>query len=132
MRYVVFRRYRGRCFCGNVNLPFGTVCEERDGFISLNGNSLVLADSETAHSYFARDDDGRGIERGKLTREILDRLGPCADPRKNAERQKAWDRIWTDPKLQKYKMREHADPGLWNHAIFIAEISDLKYILSII
>lgn len=132
MRYVVFRRFRARCFCGNVNFPYGTVCESQNGFISKDGNSLVLTESELAHQYFARDDDGCGLERGKLTQEILEKLNPYRDPKKEAARQKAWGRIWNDPKISKFRMREHADHWLWNHAFFNADISDLKYILSII
>ena len=70
MRYVLFKRFRGMGLCGNVNLPYGTVCESEGEIITKDGNALVLATSENAHQYFARDDDGCGLERGRLTQAI--------------------------------------------------------------
>ncbi len=144
MRYVVFKRFRDKCLSGMVNLPYGTVCELDGEMITKDGNALVVATSENAHQYFSRDDDGRGLERGRLTQEIQKRLAPPPmKPRMTPlERKKrddeikrqiaAWARIWNDPKLQKFKMREHADHWLWNHAFFNAEIEDLTYILNVI
>lgn len=139
MRYVVHRRLRGQCLSGYVNLPYGTACELNGELIEKDGRQLVLVTSENAHQYFSRDDDGRGLERGKLTQEIQRQLAP---PPESIERKKreaeikrqiaAWERIWYDPKLQQFKMREHSDHWLWNHAFFNAEIEDLTYILDVI
>lgn len=144
MRYVVHRRFRDKCLCGYVNLPYGTVCESIGEVITKDGKSLVIATSENAHQYFARDDDGNGKERGKLTQQIQELLRPpkAREWMPNTEVSKhndkyekikaAWERIWNDPRLQPYKMREHADYWLWNHAFFNAEISELKYILNVV
>ncbi len=135
MRYVLFKRFRGMGLCGNVNLPYGTVCESEGEIITKDGNALVLATSENAHQYFARDDDGCGLERGRLTQAIQASLRAPAKQESAANRQKrqaAWERIWGDPKLQQYKMREHADYWLWNHAFFNADIETLEYILQVI
>ncbi len=144
MRYVVHRRLRGPSLSGNINLPYGTVCELNDEVIEKDGRQLVYVTSENAHQYFSRDDDSRGLERGRLTQEIQKRLAPPPEipGMASAQRKKredeikrqiaAWTRIWNDPKLQKFKMREHADHWLWNHAFFNAEIEDLTYILNVI
>ncbi len=135
MRYVLFKRFRGMGLCGNVNLPYGTVCESEGEIITKDGDALVLVTSENAHLYFARDDDGCGLERGRLTQAIQASLRAPAKQESAANRQKrqaAWERIWGDPKLQQYKMREHADYWLWNHAFFNADIETLKYILQVI
>lgn len=135
MRYVVFKRFRDKCLCGNVNLPYGTVCELDGEVITKDGNALVVATSENAHQFFARDDDGKGLERGRLTQEIQARLR-TPEKRESAgeykRRQAAWARIWNDPKIQPYKMREHADYWLWNHAFFNADVETLEYILHVI
>lgn len=116
-------------------VPYGTVCESEGEIITKDGNALVLATSENAHQYFARDDDGCGLERGRLTQAIQASLRAPAKQESAANRQKrqaAWERIWGDPKLQQYKMREHADYWLWNHAFFNADIETLEYILQVI
>lgn len=137
MRYVVFKRFRDKCLSGVVNLPYGTVCELDGEMITKDGNALVVATSDNAHNFFARDDDGCGLERGRLTQEIQAKLSPPPLNRRESaseykRRQAAWARIWADPKIQPYKMREHADHWLWNHAFFNADIETLKYILQVI
>lgn len=137
MRYLVIKRFRGQCLSGTVNLPYGTVCERDGEMITKDGNALVVATSENAHQFFARDDDGQGLERGKLTQEIQTRLSPPPLGKRESKteyekRQAAWDRIWNDPELRPYKMREHADHWLWNQAFFDADVETLKYILQVI
>ena len=41
MRYVVHRRLRGPSLSGNINLPYGTVCELNDEVIEKDGRQLV-------------------------------------------------------------------------------------------
>ncbi|HIU79995.1 MAG TPA: hypothetical protein IAC67_03675 [Candidatus Coproplasma excrementipullorum] len=134
MQYVVYRRFRAKCLGGIVNLPYGTECDSRGEFIMHNGKPLVVITSENAHQFFARNDDGKGLERGQLTQTILSLLkkqyNETADQKQR--RLAAWGRIWSDQKLDIYRMREHADHWLWNHAFFNAEISDLQYILKIL
>lgn len=144
MQYVVHKRYRGLCLSGEANLPYGATCELNGEIIEKDGRPLVLATSENAHLYFARNDDGNGLRRGELTREIIAKLEPPPERRgetatQNKKRKEeiakqiaAWERIWNDPRIQPYKMREHADHWLWNHAFFNAEIETLEYILGVI
>ena len=139
MEYIVHRRLRGNTLCGVVNLPFGTVCELRGEIIYAKDKPLVICTSEKAHQFFARNDDGKGIERGHLTQEILTVLHPIdigegATRKQIAKaqeyekfRERAWMRIDGDPALKKFKRVEIEDDWIWNHDFYNAEISDLQY-----
>ena len=70
MKYVVHRRFKDKAICGEVNLPAMTVCEENGGYIFHGDKLLCVVTSENAHQFFARDDDGAGMLRGKLTQAI--------------------------------------------------------------
>lgn len=142
MRYVVHRRFNKRCLCGCVNLPYGTVCELDGETIEYKDKTLVFATSEDAHQFFARDDDGRGLERGKLTQDIISSLrtveiaaGASPTPKQEKQqrlRDEAWERIWGDEKLHKFRVREFENDWVWNHAFFNAEIEELQYIKKVI
>ena len=74
MDYIVTKRFKGKTMCGNVNLAYGTECEEKDNTIYYDGKPLCFATSENAHQYFSRNDDGQGERRGELVHDILARL----------------------------------------------------------
>ena len=78
-----------------------------------------------AHEYFARNDDGNGLERGKLSHAIIKTLGGF---NANPER---WEKIFTDDLAQKYRRPEHQDYWLWSDAFFNASIEDLKYLATL-
>lgn len=155
MRYIVHRRFRDKVICGHVNLPYGTVCELKGEVLYHRDKPLCYATSENAHQFFARDDDGQGEKRGKLVRDILARLtkndvkyfeedkspfgGGIIYPDKLAvynarekERKEAWERVWDDPYIRKYKRVEFADYWLFNHDFYNASIEDLEYILKVV
>lgn len=132
MQYVVHRRLRCKSLSGDVNLSFGAICTLNGEIIEKDGKPLFFVTSENAHQYLARNDDGNGIERGKLTQEIQRCLQPQRNLKDEAKRRRAWSRIWNDEKLKPYKMREHPDHWLWNHAFFNADIEMLHYILKVI
>lgn len=127
MQYITHRRFKGAAICGYVNLPTGTECEEREGYLYWQGRALCAATSETAHGYFARNDDGRGIRRGRLTRAITNRLAQGG-----AEHQARWDKIWASPLCQPLKRAEHADHWLWNDDFYRAGIATLESIAAMI
>ena len=126
MDYIAHTRFRGKALCGRVNIPAGTKCRESGGVILYGGGAVCAARSENAHQYFARDDDGCGMERGRLTRQIQKTL-----QKRDKHYQDRWDRIWADPICQKYKRCEHEDFWLWNHEFFNAPIFDLRHIAGI-
>ena len=155
MNYIVTKRFKGKSLCGNVNLAYGTACEEKNNTIYCDGKPLCFATSENAHQYFSRNDDGQGERRGELVREIMGRLKTPETRRKTdpkyplAEyhmtdkesaqvkaarkaRVEAWGRVWDDPSIRKYKRVEFADYWLFNHDFYNAPVEDLEYILKIV
>lgn len=127
MQYIVHRRFKDKAICGNVNIPAMSVCEESDGLLTYNEAPICYEASENAHQYFARNDDGNGMVRGKLTQAIQKALAKRDDDYQNR-----WDKIWEDSVCQTYKRKEYDDYWLWNHAFFIADIDTLRYIANLI
>ena len=124
MRYIVTRRFRGKAICGEVNLPYGTTCEEHDGILVLeDGRRLCAVTSQNAYDYFSRDDDGNGLERGKLVHDIM-----CTLERRDAKYQSRWDRLWTDEGANKLRSTEHEDYWLWSFAFYNADVNELRRI----
>ena len=128
MEYICFRRFREKALCGEVNIPYGTKLDEENNVINNCGNPICYTTSQNAYDYFARNDDGKGLERGKLTAEIIKLL----NNRKDGKYQDRWDRIWGDLSLLKYKRPEHDDYWLWNYDFFNASIEELNRIKSMI
>ena len=127
MKYIIYKRFRGKAICGDVNLPAMTVCECNGAIINHNGNPICSAKSENAHKYFAINEDGMGMVRGKLTQAIQKALA-----KRDNNYQKRWDKVWDDEICQLYKRKEYADYWLWNHDFFNADIKTLEYIASLI
>lgn len=125
--YITVRRARIVGICGEVNIPYGTEIEAADGFLLFEGKPLCATDSQNAYDYFAANDDGCGLERGKLTRTIID----CLAKRDNGY-QKRWDIIWEDTLCPKYRRSDHEDHWLWNYDFYHAPILDLYHIAGLI
>lgn len=123
MTYLVTRRFKAKTMSGIVNLPYGTECELQSETLYHDGKPLCFVTSENAHNYFSRNDDGQGERRGELVRDILERL---------KGNQPAWDRVWGNLSIRKYKRVEFADYWLFNHNFYNAPIEDLEYILKIV
>lgn len=72
MKYITHRRFRGLALCGErLNIPFGTNLEcTGETLITPDGKAVCYCRSESAKRHFARNDDERGVERGKLTYAI--------------------------------------------------------------
>ena len=128
MEYIVYRRYRGKTVTGaEVNLP---ACTELHGdeLILLNGVPLCVKSSQIAHEHIARNDDGNGLERGKLCYAI------AFENRKRI----VWDRIqrFTDNEIEVLINRwSHfliPDIGvvLFNQDFFDANILSLRQMAS--
>lgn len=128
MDYIVYKRFRQ----GDVNLPAMTECESKGNVIFCRGKEICAVASANAHQYFARNDDGRGMERGALAQAIQKALRTNKDPRTDKAYQAKWDKVWGDALCQKYKRTEHADHWLWNHEFFNAPIEDLRYISALV
>jgi hypothetical protein len=79
MKYIVHTRFKGIAICGDVNLPAMTICECDGAFIQYNGEDICYLNSENSHNHFAIDEDGMGMQRGKLTKAIKKTLAERDD-----------------------------------------------------
>lgn len=128
MDYVCHRRFKFIDLDSKpINIPALTLCHAYCDTIYYNGQRACITTSENAHQFFARDDDNQGIRRGKLTQAIQSTLKA-----RDENYQVRWDKIQSDPLLQKYSRKEHPDFWVWNHDFFNAPIWDLEYIASLI
>jgi hypothetical protein len=127
INYIVTQRFKGQAVCGDVNLPALTGIFLRGNILYFGEKPLCVVTSENAHRFFARNDDGQGMERGRLTRAIMETLA-----KKDKKHQERWDRIWEDDICQKFKRPLHNDRWLWNTAFYNAEIRELEHILNLI
>lgn len=127
MDYITIKRARFNSLSGTVNIPYGTKIDCANGLLSVNGEPLCGDHSQNAYEFFARDDDGNGLTRGKLTQAICKVL-----TKRDKSHQARWDKVWADPICQKYKRKEHADYWLWNHDFYNASIYDLQHIAKLI
>lgn len=127
MKYIVHKRFKNKAICGNVNLPAMTECESDGRFITYNGKMLCSITSNNAHQFFAINDDGDGIKRGKLTQAIQKTLAKRDD-----DYQTRWDKVWDDRTCQKYKRDTYEDYWLWNHDFFNADVDTLRYIAKLV
>lgn len=127
MKYIVHTRFKAKAICGEVNLPALTEVELKDNMIYWQDKPLCVITSENAHKYFARNDDGQGMERGRLTQAIQQSL-----QKQDNKYQDRWDKVWEDELCRKYKRKEYADYWLWNTDFFNAPIEDLRYIYNLI
>lgn len=127
MLYVTVKRAKFKGISGPVNLPYGTQVECENGFIRKDGKKICRITSHNAHEFFSPDDDGNGLERGKLVQAIKKTL-----ENRDTEYQARWDKVWEDGLCQKYKRVEHEDFWLWNHEFFCAPMCDLWHIARLV
>ena len=128
MRYIVTRRFRCNAICGPVNLPYGTTSEVHDGILVLeHGRKLFAETSHNAYDYFSRDDDGHGLERGKLVEEITSRM-----EKRDAKHQARWDALWADEVANRLRRKDSPDFWIWSFDFYNADIPDLKHIANLI
>lgn len=127
MKYIVCKRFKGKALCGEINLPAMTQCNSDGTLITYNGQPICYIGCENAHQYFALDDDGMGMERGRLTQAIQKALAKRDD-----NYQERWDKVWDDEVCQKYKRDNQADHWLWNNDFFNADIESLCRIAKLV
>ena len=121
--YIVRRRARFLAICGPVNLPYGTEVYSDGAFLTVNGEKLCSITSQNAYDFFSRNDDGHGLERGKLVHDIRSTL-----ERRDAKYQSRWDRLWADEGANKLRRTEHEDYWLWSFAFYNADVNELRRI----
>ncbi len=127
MKYVVHRRFKDNAICGSINLPAMTECECEDGLITYNNTAICYATSENAHQFFAVNEDGMGMERGRLTQSIQKALA-----KRDGSYQERWDKVWKDSVCEEYRRKDYEDFWLWGHDFFNADIDVLRYIANLV
>lgn len=127
MKYVVHRRFKDNTICGSINLPAMTECECEDGLITYNNTAICYATSENAHQFFAVNEDGMGMERGRLTQSIQKALA-----KRDGSYQERWDKVWKDSVCEEYRRKDYEDFWLWGHDFFNADIDVLRYIAKLV
>lgn len=127
MIYVTHNRFKKLAACGSMlNLPYGTELKTAGEFIiTQEGKPICFATSETAKLHFARNDDGRGLERGKLTWAIAysQRERKGADGRKQRftdQEIELLERKWA------HFLRQDVETILFNEDFFAAEVPELQ------
>lgn len=127
MKYIAHKRLKKNVICGQVNIPAMTEFDCVNGAIVCEDGIVCYEDCETAHQFFARNDDGRGMERGRLTRAIVKTLSHA-----DGQYQGRWDKVWADPVCQPYKRADDDGHWLWNREFYDAGIDDLRHIAALV
>lgn len=124
MKYITHRRFKGLAICGRVlNLPYGTklICE--NGILKTKqGEAVCMNTSENAKLYFAINDDGKGLERGKYTYAIAySRKGVNKEGFRFTDKQR-------DIIVRHYQrfLRQDLDMIIFNDKFFKASVEELK------
>lgn len=125
--YIVRRRAQFLAICGPVNLPYGTEVSSDGAFLTVNGEKLCSITSQNAYDYFSRNDDGHGLERGKLVQDIRRTL-----ERRDAKYQARWDALWADADSNRLRRKDSQDFWIWSFDFYNADIPELKHIANLI
>lgn len=127
MKFVVHHRYKGPDAGGeSMNVRYGTEFETIGDFIATpEGRGICFTTSETAHRYFAANDDGRGLERGALTYAVAysrrERRWPDGSIHRFTEEEvEMLERSWS------HWIRQGVGAILFNQDFFAAEPEDLR------
>lgn len=125
--YIVTRRARFLAICGQVNLPYGTIVFSDGDFLVINDEKLCSITSQNAFDYFSRNDDGNGLKRGNLVREIKSQL-----EKRDGKYQDRWDVVWSDSVANRLRKKDSPDFWIWSTEFYNADIFELQHIENLI
>lgn len=123
MKYVTHHRFKELALCGErLNIPYGTELDtEGYSIVMPDGRAICYSTSENAKKHFARNDDGRGLERGALTYAIsYSRRDAGNGFRFSEEEAEILTRDWG------HFLRPDVDVILFNEDFFAAEPEELQ------
>ena len=69
MDYITYKRFKGKSISGEVNIPFGTILQEHEKILYLNGRPICCVTSENGWNHFRLLTD-----EGKYRQDMLDKL----------------------------------------------------------
>lgn len=115
MKWITHKTFDRLALGGPMTIKRGELLEEIRGVLFQHGRPVCLAASQAAKEHFSPDGDGRGLERGDITRHIA--FGP-----KLSELQKSI--IRTDPFFQRF-VQDNPETILFTDAFFRASMMDL-------
>lgn len=69
MDYITYKRFKGKSISGDVNIPFGTILQEHEKFLYLNGKPICCVTSENGWEHFRQLTD-----EGKYRQDMLEKL----------------------------------------------------------
>lgn len=118
MKWIAHKTFDRMALGGPMTITRGERLEEMRGVLFHDGRPVCLAASQAAKEHFAPDGDGRGLERGDITRHIA--FGP-----KLSELQKSV--IRTDAFFRRF-VQDNPETILFTNAFFQASIIDLHTI----
>ena len=88
---------------------------------------MCAVTSQNAYDFFARNDDGQGLERGALVNAIRLRL-----QKRDGEYQRRWNKVWGDSVSRRYRRKDQEDYWLWSFDFYNAPVEDLRHIAALI
>ena len=66
--YITVKRAKFKTISGEVNIPYGTKLEVGGNVLLYNGKPVCAVFSDCAYEFFAQNDDGQGLLRGRAPR----------------------------------------------------------------
>lgn len=130
MIYITTKRIKRKGIDGNFNIPYNTNIESHDGFLWHNGKRICSDHSAVMREYFARNDDGLGLKRSKITKSIIDAM-LMREGETKEDWLKRWDILWDDPVCNKYRKDSSETTFLWGIEFFNAPLLDLYHIATL-
>lgn len=130
MQYMVTKRFKKKGLCGELNLPVGTKCFVKEGYICCEKGLICSVKSQNAYEFFTQNNDEHAALRRKLINDIFHALKRSKQNIDSYDTK--WNKIWNDRVCLKYKREEYDDYWIWNHEFYHAEISDLMHMKELV
>ncbi len=128
-QYIAIKRFKRNGISGYANIPYGSILDKHnDGMLYYRDSPVCVYRSAVSHEYFAGNDDGKGLERGRLSHAIVKSLSIQTKD----IRDERWKGVVSDVIALKYRRTEHADYWLWHDEFYNAPIEDLMHIARIV
>lgn len=130
MQFITTKRFKRKGIDGIFNIPYGTAVESHDGYVWHKDKRICSDQSAVMREYFAKDDDGLGIKRHKVSHAIIDTM-IMKDGETKEDWQKRWDVLWEDTVCNKYRKDYSETTFLWGIEFFNAPLLDLYHIAAL-